>query len=155
MRRLAICLVAALAACAMSQSAHAKDAGARLSGEPAAFEGDGMWIWYVSAAQGGDLGRIAQKARRRGIETVFVKAGDGTDSWGQFTSWLGSRLHAKGLRVCAWHYVYGSNPAGEARVSAAAAERGADCLVIDAESQYEGRYAAASTYVARLRRMVG
>ena len=155
MRRLAICLVAALAACAMSQSAHAKGAGARLSGEPAAFEGDGMWIWYVSAAQGGDLGRIAQKARRRGIETVFVKAGDGTDSWGQFTSGLVSRLHAKGLRVCAWHYVYGSNPAGEARVSAGAADRGADCLVIDAESQYEGRYAAASTYVARLRRMVG
>ena len=32
---------------------------------------------------------------------------------------------------------------------------GADCLVIDAESQYQGRYPAAQTYIARLRKLIG
>jgi hypothetical protein len=167
MRRLAICLAAMLIVGALAAAAHAgdqrdrvtgADAGGqsrRATGNPAAFDGDGMWIWYVSQAKGGDPGRIAQKARRRGIETVLVKAGDGTDAWQQFTPALVARLHSKGLHVCAWHYVYGSDPVGEARVSATAASRGADCLVIDAESQYEGRYAQASTYVEELRRLIG
>jgi Putative peptidoglycan binding domain len=33
--------------------------------------------------------------------------------------------------------------------------KGADCLVIDAEAEYEGHYAAAQTYIARLRAKVG
>ena len=40
-------------------------------------------------------------------------------------------------------------------MGAAAAADGADCLVIDAESEYEGRYAQARTYVTRLRAAVG
>ncbi|MQA75466.1 MAG: hypothetical protein GEU88_14175 [Solirubrobacterales bacterium] len=155
MRGLAICLAAALIAGATAAGALAADHRARATGDPTAFEGDGMWIWYVSKAKEGDPGRIAAQARRRGMETVFVKAGDGADTWRQFTPGLVARLHAKGINVCAWHYVYGSDPVGEARVSAEAASRGADCLVIDAESEYEGRYAQASTYVTELRRLVG
>ncbi len=120
-----------------------------------AFRGDGMWIWYVSKAQGGSPARIASRARSRGIETVFIKAGDGDDSWSQFTPGLVAQLERRGLRVCAWQYVYGSDPVGEAQVGAAAAADGADCLVIDAESEYEGRYAQARTYVTRLRAAVG
>ena len=43
------------------------------------------------------------------------------------------------------------SPVKEARVGAAAVARGADCLVLDVEGQYEGRYPQASTYVAALR----
>ncbi len=121
----------------------------------AAFRGDGMWIWYVSKAEGGSPARIAARARKRGVETVFIKAGDGDDTWSQFTPGLVSELKARGLNVCAWQYVYGSDPAGEARVGAAAAGDGADCLVIDAESEYEGRYASATLYIERLRAAVG
>jgi len=104
--------------------------------DPAPFRGDGMWIWYVSGAGGGDPGRIARRARAHGIETLYIKAGDGTDPWSQFTPALVGALHRRGLQVCAWHYVYGTDPKREARVSAGAVRRGADCLVIDAESQY-------------------
>jgi hypothetical protein len=120
-----------------------------------AFRGDGMWIWYVSRAQGGDPERIAARARSRGVDTVFIKAGDGNDNWSQFTPALVSALKRGGLHVCAWQYVYGSDPVGEAKVGAAAAADGADCLVIDAESEYEGRYSQARTYVNRLREAVG
>jgi Putative peptidoglycan binding domain len=117
--------------------------------------GDGMWIWYVSRSSRGKPGKIARKAHRHGIETVHIKSGDGTRYWGQFSSRLVSALKARGLNVCAWQFLYGRKPAREARVGAAAVSRGADCLVLDVEGQYEGRYPQASTYMATLRSLVG
>jgi hypothetical protein len=57
--------------------------------------------------------------------------------------------------VCAWQYVYGRAPVTEARMAKRAIQAGADCLVIDAESEYEGKYAAASTYISKLRSYAG
>jgi hypothetical protein len=57
--------------------------------------------------------------------------------------------------VCAWQYVYGDHPITEAQLGAAAVEDGADCLMIDAEVEYEGKYAQAQSYVAELRKLVG
>jgi hypothetical protein len=123
--------------------------------ESDAFAGNGMWIWYVAKANGGRPARIAARARAHRISSVFIKAGDGGDAWSQFTPELVSALEQRGLHVCAWQFVYGRDPAGEARVGAEAMRDGADCLVIDAESDYEGRYAQASTYMRRLRAAVG
>jgi hypothetical protein len=121
-----------------------------------AFDGGGMWIWYVNKANGGDTNAIVAQAKAHGISTVFVKSGDGGSYWSQFTPALVAALHAGGLRVCAWQYVYGTSPSTEAAVAArAVTEAGADCFVIDAESEYEGRYAQAQTYVNALRRVVG
>jgi len=103
------------------------------------YRGDGMWIWYVRRTSGGDLGRIARKARRNGIETVYIKSSDGSTSWSQFRRGLVSYLHGRGLRVCAWQFVYGRRPGAEARRGAEAVEKGADCLVVDAEANSEGR----------------
>ena len=122
---------------------------------PAAFSGTGMWIWYMTRSEGGDPFAIAARARAAGVSTVFVKSSDGVDDWDQFEPGLVSLLHAQGLRVCAWQFVYGNDPEGEARLGAAAAADGADCLVIDAETRYEGKYAQAQRYVATLRSIVG
>jgi peptidoglycan hydrolase-like protein with peptidoglycan-binding domain len=51
--------------------------------------------------------------------------------------------------------VYGTNPAGEAALGARAVSYGADCLAIDAEAEYEGKYAAAQTYITELRAKIG
>src|SRR4051812_7016391 len=117
--------------------------------------GDGMWIWYLSRSSHGNLGAIAAKAHARGIETVLIKSGDGTTYWNQFTSSMAAGLHSRGLNVCAWQFIYGRKPGKEARVGAAAVDRGADCLVLDVEGQYEGRYPQASTFMSRLRSTVG
>ncbi len=124
-------------------------------GVPAAFRGNGIWIWYLSSSEGGDLDAIAARARSAGISTVFVKSADADKVWSQFTPSLVHALHLRGLRVCAWQFVYGSKPVGEARAAAAGAAAGADCLVIDAESAYEGRYVAAQRYMKELRAAVG
>jgi Putative peptidoglycan binding domain len=125
-----------------------------VSGSP--FDGQGMWIWYVSKSDGGDVAAIVAQAHAAGVGTLYVKSSDGsTNYWSQFSPELVAELHAGGLKVCAWQYVYGSNPAGEAELGARAATNGADCLVIDAEAEYEGRYGAAQTYIADLRAKVG
>lgn len=121
-----------------------------------AFDGQGMWIWYVSQSDGGSLAAIVAQAHAAGASTLFVKSSDGsTNYWSQFSPALVQQLHANGLRVCAWQYVYGANPAGEASLGARAVSAGADCLAIDAEAEYEGKYGAAQTYIADLREKIG
>jgi hypothetical protein len=121
-----------------------------------AFEGQGMWIWYLSQSNGGNLASIVAQAHAADVTTVFVKSSDGSSNyWSQFSPELVAALHANGLKVCAWQFVYGTNPVGEASLGAKAVAAGADCLVIDAEGQYEGRYGAAQTYIADLRAAIG
>jgi peptidoglycan hydrolase-like protein with peptidoglycan-binding domain len=123
---------------------------------PSPLEGQGMWIWYVSRSDGGNTASIIARAHAAGVSTLFIKSSDGASNyWSQFSPQLVAELHAAGLRACAWQYVYGTNPAGEAAMGAEAVANGADCLVIDAEVEYEGRYAAAQTYINDLRAKVG
>jgi peptidoglycan hydrolase-like protein with peptidoglycan-binding domain len=121
-----------------------------------AFDGQGMWIWYVSQSDGGNLASIVAQAHAAGVTTLFIKSSDGSSNyWSQFSPTLVQQLHANGLKACAWQYVYGTNPTGEANLGAQAVAAGADCLVIDAEAEYEGHYGAAQTYLADLRAKIG
>jgi hypothetical protein len=120
-----------------------------------AFDRQGMWVWYVSHSEGGSVSAILARAKRYDIGTVYVKAADGGGAWSQYSKGLVQALHQGGLDVCAWQFVYGNNPVGEAKVAAAAVKKGADCFVIDAEADYEGKYAAADRYVRALRARIG
>src|SRR4051794_38935300 len=114
------------------------------------FDGSGMWIWYLDKSEGGDLDAITAKANAAGVKTVFIKSGDGATYWSQFSPLVVGGLKQRGLNVCAWQFVYGKVPTDEADAGAKAVQSGAQCLVIDAETDYENRYAAAKTYMTRL-----
>jgi hypothetical protein len=118
------------------------------------LDGNGMWIWYVSAS-GGTAEAIAKKANKRNIDVVMIKSSDAGNYWEQFSPELVDVLHNAGLQVCAWQFVYGSDPRVEAQRGADAVTNGADCLLIDAESHYEGRYKAADRYIDELRQRIG
>jgi hypothetical protein len=121
-----------------------------------AFEGQGMWIWYLSKSDGGSVAAIAAQAHAAGVTTLFIKSSDGSSNyWSQFSAQMVAEMHANGLKVCAWQFVYGTEPVGEAALGAEAVADGADCLVIDAEGEYEGHYAAAQTYIDDLRAKIG
>jgi peptidoglycan hydrolase-like protein with peptidoglycan-binding domain len=127
---------------------------AAVAGSP--FESQGMWIWYVSKSDGGSIAAIAAQAHAAGVSTLFIKSSDGSSNyWSQFSPQLVAELHANGLKVCAWQFVYGTEPVGEAALGAQAVADGAECLVIDAEGEYEGHYAAAQTYIDDLRTKIG
>jgi hypothetical protein len=131
-----------------ARTGHAASSGNPLSGRA-------MWIWELPDANHGNIASIVASAHRYGISTLLIKSSDGTDMWSQFNSQLIQTLHANGLHVCAWQYVYGNHPATEADLGAAAVHDGADCLLIDAESEYEGKYISAQTYMTDLRAKVG
>ncbi len=119
------------------------------------FDGDAMWIWLTTRTEGGSATRIAARAKRSGLELVILKAGNERTQWTQLNPSFVGTLHAAGIRVCGYHFVYGRHPIAEARLSARIARTGADCLVIDAESDYKGRYREAELYMRELRRLVG
>src|ERR1700742_4421108 len=151
-RRIALALVLVVALALPTARAAAETGGAGQFensgvGRHSPFSRQGMWIWYVDQSQGGSVAAIIAQAKGHGIGTVYIKAGDGTTRWDQFDSTLVDELHAGGLKVCAWQFVYGDAPAAEARVGAEAVAAGADCLVIDAEAEYEGKYASADLYI--------
>lgn len=120
-----------------------------------AFDGDAMWIWLTTRSEGGSATRIAARAKRSGLELVILKAGNERTQWTQLNPSLIRTLRASGIRACGYHFVYGRYPIAEARLSARIARTGADCLVIDAESDYKGRYREAELYMRELRRLVG
>ena len=122
---------------------------------PQIFRGNGMWIWQVPKTEGGNVDAIAQRAQASGASTVFVKAADGSTRWPQWSAAFVQALKQRGLRACAWQFVYGDDPNGEAAAAVDAIRQGADCFVIDAETKYEGKYASAQTYVNAIRAAVG
>ncbi|MBJ7458288.1 MAG: peptidoglycan-binding protein [Thermoleophilaceae bacterium] len=142
---LATVVVAALAATAVAP------AGASAA---SVFDGQGMWIWYVGQAEKGNVAKIAAKAKKHKVKTVFVKSSDGGNWWRQWDDFV-APLKAAGLKVCAWQYVYGTGPVMEANLAARAAKSGADCIVIDAEVEYKNRYSEADKYIKKLRSVIG
>ncbi|HET7121098.1 MAG TPA: peptidoglycan-binding domain-containing protein [Solirubrobacterales bacterium] len=150
---LAMALIAPAGARAETGGAGQVEPGGTLSNT--AFDRQGMWVWYVSRSDGGSPSAIIARAKRFDIGTVYVKAADGGGAWSQFSRSLVQALHAGGLDVCAWQFVYGERPVAEAKAAAAAVSKGADCFVIDAEGDYEGKYAAADRYVRALRARIG
>jgi hypothetical protein len=119
------------------------------------FATRGMWIWVLASSDHGNVRSIVAQAKAAGIKTLLIKSSDGTQLWSQFNRSTVAALHAGGLHVCAWQFVYGIHPAQEARDGADAVKAGANCLVIDAESQYQGKYVQAQMYIRTLRKLIG
>lgn len=124
------------------------------------FRGPAMWVWEVGSS--GGPREIARVAKERGFRSVFIKSGDGVRYWRQFDA-AARALRAEGIHACGWQYVVGRRPVREANVLARAVRRGADCVIVNAESEFkarDGRYVGpafrrASRYMAALRRKVG
>jgi hypothetical protein len=119
------------------------------------FAGRAMWIWYLGSADDANLKDIALTIHQYHLNTVVVKAGDGSSQWSQFSRHMVSVLHSHGVRVCAWQYLYGNYPATEAQIGAAAVADGANCLLLDAEGEYDGKYVQAQTFMRDLRGAIG
>ncbi len=142
--------VLALAACPPGAGASPRASAAASAGP---FAGTALWIATVTPGQSGE--QLAASATQAGVHTLFVKAADGSTPAPQFSATLVSGVRAAGVRVCGWTFAYGQNPGGEAAAAIAAVRAGAQCLVVDAEGQYDGLYGAAQQYVHALRAALG
>jgi len=120
---------------------------------PRPFAGTALWVTRVAPAQTGQ-GLVAQAAEA-GVRTLYVKAAEGSSPEPQFSAALVGEMRAAGATVCAWTFAYGQNPSTEAAAAVAAVRDGAQCLVVDAEGQYDKLYGAAQLFVRTLRSQLG
>lgn len=126
-----------------------------------AVKAKGFYIWKVLECEKGDANAIASVAQKAGYTHVLIKAADGNHTY-NVDSTTGAdlvapvvrALHARGIQAYIWHYVYGYDPLGEARIAIQRVrELNADGYVIDAEAEYSqaGRATAASQFMSALR----
>lgn len=119
--------------------------------------GKGFFIWKLKNAEGGDAEAIADKAVRADLTHVLIKIADGREAFGDPNSKRAvvNALRNRRIQIWGWHYVYGNDPADEARVAIEQIKAlRLDGYVVDAEHQYKqpGKSAAAREYMTDLRR---
>jgi hypothetical protein len=129
-----------------------------------ALTGKGMYVWQIPHCESGNATRIAARAVAAGFSHVLIKIADAgnafnVDSNGRdLVPAVVAALHASGIQAWGWHYVYGYDPAAEARV---AIQRTLplhlDGYVIDGEAEWQasGRAAVARTFCQQLRAGLG
>lgn len=122
--------------------------------------GKGFFIWKIKDCENGDINAIVNLAQAAGFSHLLVKIADGTYSYNLDTSGadlvppLVQALHARGMLVYGWHYVYGDDPTGEANKAIQRVQQtNVDGYVIDAEREYKapGKNQAAASFMNRLR----
>ncbi len=124
----------------------------------ATLAGKWVWIWNWRRCEGGDPVRVAARLREAGCRGILVKAYDGSRWFDQGLPWreIARALKSHGLAVGGWGYNYGEELAGEAQRAVETVEYGeADLLVLDIETEFEGRPAAAREIAQRIRDGVG
>jgi len=126
-----------------------------------ALTGKGFFIWKIRDCEGGSASAIASAAADAGLSHVLIKIADGMNQYNvdsttgnDYVPAVVQALHAAGIQAWGWHYVYGSDPDGEAWAGGRRARSlGLDGYVIDAEMEYKasGMDAAARRYISDLR----
>lgn len=126
---------------------------AALASVPQPFKGTALWVTQLGPGQSGR--EVVAQAAGADMHTVYVKAAEGATPEPQFSAALVAEMWAAGATVCAWTFAVGANPAAEAAAAVAAVRAGAQCLVVDAEGEYDSLYYPAQLFVRALRSQLG
>ncbi|MBF8286477.1 MAG: Peptidoglycan-binding domain 1 protein, partial [Dehalococcoidia bacterium] len=123
-----------------------------------ALAGKWVWVWNWRRCDGGDPAKVAARLRTAGCRGALIKAHDGPRWFDQGRPWreIAAALKSEGLAAGAWAYLYGRDPAGEARLVGETVSYGdADLFVLDVEAEFEGQPQAAEELCRRVREQVG
>ena len=123
--------------------------------------GKGFMIWKIKRCENGNAEAIAAAAQQAGLTHVLIKIANGIlpynidDQDHDLVPSVVQSLRARGISVWGWHYVYGSNPKGEASIAVKRTRQfDLDGYVIDAEIEYKqpGKANAARVFMKELRK---
>jgi hypothetical protein len=120
------------------------------------LSGKGFFIWKLANCENGQPDRIAQRAADAGLDHVLIKIADGVTAFGDpgLNRAVVTALHDRNIRVWGWHYIYGKQPADEARLAVSQVHAfGLDGFCLDAEAEFTqmGKDSAARTFMTELR----
>ena len=124
------------------------------------LEGKGFCLWKISQSEGGDVDAIANVAQQAGLRHLLIKIADGAYPYNidrirnvDLVPPLVQALKRRGISPWGWHYVRGNAPMAEARTAVQRVrDLELDGYVVDAEAPYNGRHAAAETFMEVLRK---
>ena len=121
------------------------------------IQGKGQFIWAANRIHDGDPELIAQDAKDAGLSHVLIKFADGTGDYNVSVDLhaIIAALHALGIEVWGWQFVYGYTPFGEA---AKAIEKWQDYdldgWIVNAEGAYKNNPTAAVIYMSHIRPVI-
>jgi hypothetical protein len=123
--------------------------------------GKGYYIWKIPQCENGNVAAIASVAKAAGLTHLLIKVANGIYAYNyDFTRNvdlvppLVQALKAQGIEAWGWHYVFGNDPQGEARIAVKRArDLDLDGFVVNAEVEYKqpGKKSAADRYMRDLR----
>lgn len=125
-----------------------------------ALQGKGWFIWQVQRCGNGDPAVIAARAADAGCTHVLLKIAERTHAFGfdrlgrDLVAPVVEALHARQITAWGWHYVYGDDPAAEAKAALQRVPQlKLDGYVIDAEAEYKhpGKAVSARVFMTHLR----
>jgi len=125
-----------------------------------------MWLYQLSMAEGGDAGKVVDKAKAAGLTHIYLRLGSSKGGFYDQAE-LDKLLpvaHAAGLKVVGWDFVYLDDPAADAARAKAEIDyvtptgHRIDAFSADIETRTEGvniSVPVGDTYSRRLRELVG
>ncbi len=122
------------------------------------LSGKGFYVWQIEQCENGDVEKIAQLASQANLAFVMVKVADGKFEYFKNKAKLAplvAALRSRGISPWGWQYIYGVEPAAEARIAAQQVKNlGLDGFVVNAEGEFKqpGKAEAARTYLYTLGR---
>jgi hypothetical protein len=119
----------------------------------------GFYIWKIPNCENGDPESIALTAYNAGLTHVLIKIANGIYNYNYDTSTkkdliepVADALHKRNIKVWGWHYVFGDLPIDEAKTAIQQINRlPLDGYMIDAESEYKGKYTPCRIFMKELR----
>lgn len=123
------------------------------------LKGKGFYIWKIPSCENGNPEAIALTAYKAGLSHVLIKIANGVYDYNYDTSTkedliapVAEALHKRNIKVLGWHYVFGDLPKDEAKAAIRQINRlPLDGYVIDAESEYKGKYTPCRIFMQELR----
>jgi hypothetical protein len=121
--------------------------------------GKGFFIWKIPNCENGDALAISETAYQAGLTHVLIKIANGiydynydSASRNDLVAPVANALHARGIKVWGWHYVFGDLPRDEAKAAIRQINKlPLDGYVIDAESEYKNKYTPCRIFMSELR----
>ncbi|MBM3136983.1 MAG: nuclear transport factor 2 family protein [Chloroflexi bacterium] len=122
-------------------------------------EGKGFYIWKIPQCEQGDIKKITLEAYQAGLTHVLVKIANGIYDYNYDVSLkkdlvapLSEELQKYGIKTWGWHYVFGDLPKEEVGAAIRQIRKiPLEGYVIDAESEYKGKYTPCRIFMNELR----
>lgn len=117
------------------------------------LKGKGFYIWQISHCEKANPDKIAHVAFQAGLSHVIIKIANGIYEYNKGSAYeTVLALKEKGIQAWGWHYVFGDAPKGEAKIAIKQLQNiPVDGYVIDAESEYKGKYTPCRIFLNELK----